>query len=396
MITDHFKRWLLFPIVVTLFLFAAPGAGWAQQVVTGKTGEGALYEFRVPDNWNRELVVWVHGITDPALPVGLVPDTPANLVFTTVRDGLLARGYAFAYSSFSENGYAVKDGVQRTHQLRGLFIARFGQPTRTFLFGRSLGTLVMLALLETFPSHYDGAVCQCGILGGGNAEFQYLADGRVLYDVFYSSGAFGSFPYILPGDAVHPVKLPFNPGDPAFMGVLGNFIAGGPLVYHYNVTTQIPFNFADASEAVSSAMSVVGFNVIYAEDALAHTHNRPPIDNTQTVYHDALYPAFDPLINATAERFDSTPDAVNYIDKYFTPTGMINVPVYTIHTTRDPLAPIWHEALFAGKVASAGRSAFLVQKPIDRWGHCSFTVQEQLDAFDALIHWVVTGVKPTP
>ncbi len=396
MIMHHIKRWFLFLNVATLLLFVAPGTAWAQQVVTGTTGEGALYEFRVPANWNHELVVWVHGIVDPALPIGLEPDTPTNQPFVDVRDGLLARGFAFAYSSFSENGYAVKDGVQRIHQLRGLFIAQFGRPTSTFLFGRSLGAGVTIALLETFPSQYDGAMCQCGMIGGSIPEFEYVSNGRILYDVFYSSGAFGTFPYILPGDAAHPVKLPFNPGDPAFNGVLGNFIAGGALVYHYNVTAQIPFNFADPNEAVRSAMSVVGFNVIYAEDALARTHDRAPFDNTQTVYHDALYPPFDPLINATAGRFASSPDAVNYVDKYYTPTGMIHVPVYTIHTTRDPVVPIWHETKFADLVSKAGRSQFLAQKSKDAWGHCTFTAPELLDAFDALINWVLTGVQPTP
>jgi fermentation-respiration switch protein FrsA (DUF1100 family) len=75
---------------------------------------------------------------------------------------------------------------------------------------------------------------------------------------------------------------------------------------------------------------------------------------------------------------------------------MINAPVYTIHTTRDPVVPIWHESLFAGKVAAAGRSEFLAQKSYDRWGHSTFTTQERLEAFDALITWIDTGVKPAP
>jgi len=75
---------------------------------------------------------------------------------------------------------------------------------------------------------------------------------------------------------------------------------------------------------------------------------------------------------------------------------MINAPVYTIHNTRDPIVPIWHESLFAGKVAAAGRSEFLAQKSYDRWGHSGITSQERLEAFDALITWIATGVKPAP
>jgi pimeloyl-ACP methyl ester carboxylesterase len=363
----------------------------AQQPVTGTTGEGTEYAFWVPDNWNKDLVVWVHGAIDPALPVDLLLDKDQGL--GGLRDGLLARGYAFGYSTFSENGYAVKDGLQRTHQLRGLFISKFGKPDRTFLYGISSGAGTAIALLEKFPKQYDGAVCQCGVVGGSIPEFQYLANGRILYDVFYSSGAFGAF-YQLPGDAGNPVTLPFSPGSPAFNGVLGNFLAGGALLYDYLQTAQIPF--ANPTEALNSAMTVVGFNVLYSEEAVSRTNYRLPWDNTQTVYHDPLSPSYDPLINSLAGRFSSSPNAVNYIDNYYSPTGMIHAPVYTIHTTRDPVVPFWHESLFAGKVAAAGRSDFLAQKTVDRWGHCTFTIQERLEAFDALMEWIAIGVKPTP
>ncbi len=381
-------------LVIAALIFAVMlvGEGQAQQVVTGTTGEGAQYEFWVPDNWNKDLVVWVHGIIDPTLPVDLLPDATQGM--GGLRDGLLARGYAFAYSTFSETGYVVKDGVQRTHQLRGLFISQFGKPEHTFLWGISMGGGITIALLEKFPGQYDGAVCQSGIVGGGLPEVQYLANGRVLYDVFYSSGAFGAFPYQLPGDAGHPVTLPFSPGSPAFNGVLGNLIAGGALLIDYNLTAQIPF--ANPTEAFNNAMTVIGFNVGYSENLISGTHNRLPYDNTKTVYHDPLNPSYDPLINSVADRFPSSPDAVNNLDKYYSPTGKIGAPVYTIHAMRDPIVPIWHESLFAGKVAAAGRSGFLAQKSYDRWGHLCFTAQEQLEAFDALISWINTGVKPAP
>jgi len=84
----------------------------------------------------------------------------------------------------------------------------------------------------------DHVLLICGRL----PEFEYIANARVLYDVFYSSGAFpyqspGFSPYQLPGDASHPVTLPFSsnlasPGAPAFYGVLGNLMAGGGLPFN--------------------------------------------------------------------------------------------------------------------------------------------------------------------
>ena len=91
----------------------------------GKTGPGSQYFLDVPPNWNRDLVVYAHGIVlPPNAPVGQ-PN------YTAIRDSLLARGFAVAASSFDMNGYSLKDGYIRTHQLRGLFSSKFGPPART-------------------------------------------------------------------------------------------------------------------------------------------------------------------------------------------------------------------------------------------------------------------------
>src|SRR6516162_8270497 len=92
---------------------------WAR-VVEGNTGPGSLYALYIPTNWNGDAVYFAHGIRAPQAEVSLEPDQDG---FFAVRDAIGALGYAFAYSSFSENGWAVKDGAQRTHQLRGLLNA---------------------------------------------------------------------------------------------------------------------------------------------------------------------------------------------------------------------------------------------------------------------------------
>jgi hypothetical protein len=51
------------------------------------------------------------------------------------RDQLLALGYGFGYSSFPENGLAVKEGAQRTRQVEAKFTSEFARPDRTYLMG---------------------------------------------------------------------------------------------------------------------------------------------------------------------------------------------------------------------------------------------------------------------
>jgi hypothetical protein len=59
-------------------------------------------------------------------------------------------------------------------------------------------------------------------------------------------------------------------------------------------------------------------------------------------------------------RYDATPDAANYVDKNYSPTGKIQFPVITLHTDQDPLVPEFHEAIYADTVGQAGNSDLLV------------------------------------
>ena len=96
--------------------------------MTGDNGHGAMYALFKPANWNGDVVYYAHGIVDAALPIAL----PTGDGFPDLRDALGGLGYAVAYSSFSENGWAVKDGVESTHELRALVSRNFGRPNRSF------------------------------------------------------------------------------------------------------------------------------------------------------------------------------------------------------------------------------------------------------------------------
>ena len=91
---------------------------------------GAQYAMFVPAAWNGRLVLWAHGFVDPHAPIALPDAQPPDVApwLVELRERLLAAGYAVAYSSYAENGWAVKDGAERTHELQGLFRSRFGIP----------------------------------------------------------------------------------------------------------------------------------------------------------------------------------------------------------------------------------------------------------------------------
>ena len=105
---------------------------WSQEI-TGTTADGAQYAIYVPAGWNGDAVFYAHGIIPPQAPVGLPAPGQDWDNAAVLRDALGQAGFAIAYSSFGENGYAIKDGIQRTHQLRGIFTSKVGRPNRAFL-----------------------------------------------------------------------------------------------------------------------------------------------------------------------------------------------------------------------------------------------------------------------
>src|SRR5262249_23215341 len=114
-------------------------------------------------------------------------------------------------------------------------------------------------------------------------------------------------------------------------------------------------------------------------------------DNRNTLYTGS---ANDAALNAGVERFKSEPAGVNYVAHYYTPTGKLQIPVLTLHTTQDPTAPFVEEALYAGVAAANGSSGLLVQQSVNRFGHCNFKPVEIANAVQSLILWVNFGIKP--
>lgn len=370
----------------------APPEPWAR-IIEGATGPGSVYAIYVPpaDKWNGEAVFYAHGIRDAAEPV----DLPRADGIAGLRDELGRMGYAVAYSSFSENGWAVKDGAQRTHQLRGLFASQVGQPSRSYLMGHSMGGLIAQQLAEKFPDQYQGTLAMCAPLGGGLAEVNYIANVRVVFDHFY--------PYAEPDNGTGLPGTVLDVPDwltvPQVIARVQKSVAANPAgLLAIASLAQTPLAGNNGTELFMSLATALAYNVRGIDDFLGRTHGHSMFDNSGTTYAAGarvlLPPSFLatllPGLNANVDRFTATPDALNYLDKYFTPSGALTVPTVTLHTTRDPVVPIFHERLFWEAVDRAGANGLLVeQRTVDRFGHCTFTTSEMMDAFVALRNRVV-------
>jgi len=358
---------------------------WKDQV-TGVTANSADYAMFVPEGWNGDVVFYAHGIVAPLAPVSLPGPNDWDDA-AALRDALGEAGFAVVYSSYGENGYAIADGVKRTHQLRGLFASRFGKPRRSYLVGHSLGAQVVQALAETYPSQYDGALAMCGVLGGTRLQTDYIAHARTLFDFYY--------PGVLPGSTMEmPVVITDVASQiqgPVVGAVLANPTGFGLIA----ASNQVQLAGNNNLELLTSLVNALAYQAIGVNDLLARTHGHTLFDNTTTVYNSALYPdIFYASANAGVRRYTATPDALEWLEHNYEPTGDLRIPMITFHKTRDRLVPYRHEAAYQARVAAAGESANLLQRSQNAFGHCDFGVQDVMSNFNDLVNWVSTGVRP--
>ena len=82
------------------------------------------------------------------------------------------------------------------------------------------------------------------------------------------------------------------------------------------------------------------------------------------------------------KRFQFTADAAR-LAKLQT-SARLRRPLVTMHTTGDPIVPVWHQSLYRSRLSFLGR---LLHTPftINRYGHCNFTDAELLAGFAVLV-----------
>jgi pimeloyl-ACP methyl ester carboxylesterase len=376
----------LVTVALALVVFLGIGTyAQAAEVVEGRIGPGAVYRLVRPDLWNGGLLIYAHGFVATSEPVALPEEADLFVQLVT------SQGFAIAYSSYSENGWAVKDGAQRTFQLLGLFESKFGTPSRVYLGGASMGGLIAIKLVEDHPGTFAGVLPACAAAGGTRAQFDYLANVRALFDVVY--------PGVLPGNAgavPTGLNLATAIAAPAAAAILGDPrpVTGAAVIASVD---QTPVPFSNGPQLLESIITALTGHAGSFTELAAQLPSSRYFDNAAVVYTSAVLPPSTLAgLNATVGRFEASPSALNYMQHFYEPSGEVTVPMLMLSTSLDPVLPGFHQRAYRDLVTAAGQSDLLVQQTINRYGHCTFTPAEIATAFGNLVAWVEFGIKPTP
>jgi hypothetical protein len=345
---------------------------------------GALYRVCVdPEKWSRDLVVFIPGYHDPA-SVPRLPDdlsaTPASVLFS----GL---GYGFATTSFRATGLIEADTwiggdlLELVATAKTLLSNTTGRTTRyVYQTGGSQGGLGTVQAVERYPNTFSGGLAGCGPIGDYRRQIAYVADFRVVFDHFFANvipdwpvwrqdPAAGSPGYVDPGS--------WQTAERSAAAALDD-PANADRIRQVLDVTRAPIDPGDPGSIKATALGGLWYSFRGTNDVIAKSGGMPfgNLDRLYSGSHD------DAALNAGVERFQFTADATRLAQVQT--SARLRRPLVTMHTTGDPIVPVWHQSLYRSRLSLLGR---FLHTPftINRYGHCKFTDAEILAGFAVLV-----------
>ena len=358
--------------VILFVILLLPATARAQAVpgacATGSLPSGALSLICVPTvGWNGQLVVYAHGYVAPGLPLGFYQlTTPDGLYLPLLVQSL---GYAFATTSYRQNGLAILEGVADVQELVTAFGDMNPPPTRTHIAGVSEGGLVATLLAERSPpDQFRSAFAACGQIGNFRLQINYVGNFRVLFDYF--------FPGVIPGS---PIAIPpevMADWYTVYVPAITRALAANPgRALELMRVAHAAFDPANPATVINTAISLLWYNVFGTNDAVRKLGGNP-FGNRLTWYFGSQN---DLRLNLQVRRLTASPVALHAMQPYET-SGDLAIPLVTLHTTSDELVPFGHELLYLAKVDLSDRGRF-IPLAVNRYGHCNFTAAELLGSF---------------
>jgi len=355
---------------------------------------GAAYRVEVPANWNGKLVMYAHGFRGEGSML-----TVSN---PSIRRYLIEQGYAWAASSYSTNYYDVRAGVEDTNALALAFnniAAANGRalaaPDRIYITGHSMGGHVTGAAIEAEAAatarnkvRYHGAVPMCGVMGDAEL-FNRFAGMQVTAQALAGVPSYPTDKWSEIVGLVTSTLFTSFPTAPTaqgvkYLSVVENLTGGVRPLFDQGIA--FGGSFPSAYGTFGSDGTVTGIL------------NRNVLDTNALTYVIEGDGPGSAALNASAQKLTAAPDAnrlrtdgLRWIPVI---NGEFNIPVVSIHTLGDLFVPFSMQQVYQQRAVANGSANWLVQRAIRGASHCDFTVAEQVQAFEDMVVWEQTGVKP--
>ena len=297
-----------------------------------------------------------------------IPEDQLQLGGLYVPDVVNFMGYAFATTSYSANGLAVREGLADLVDLVRIFRSQHPEVTRVYLVGVSEGGLITALATERYPDVFDGGLALCGPVGDFRAQADYFGDFRMVFDYF--------FPQILPSS---PISIPQSLMDDWHSYYAANVLpaitdpANAISVTQLMSVTQAAYDPLNLELSMGATISgVLWYNVFATNDARDKLHGQP-YDNDGRVYSGSLD---DARLNGQVQRFSAEAAALNELEaKYQTSRPAAGAPGHACTTRWIRSCPTgMRRSTAARSRPSTGTAMHNNLPPAARYGHCNFTL----------------------
>ena len=382
--------------------------------VSGTLRDGTSWIAEYPAGWNGIVILYSHGYG--ALSAADAPDA-------AMQATLLDRGYALAGSSYDPNGSewaldtAVSDQFGALDAVESSVLP--SPPKHVIAFGTSMGGLVSALEAEQGQGKIDGAVTTCGVVAGGVNLVEYQLDGQ--YAIAQLLGSPGlALTGLTGGSAASAAAVLSDDAARAQQTAAGRARLALAMAF-LNVTAWDPSSYAPAPAGDPAAQESAQYDALFggAFSSLDFTVDgrtsieqsaggQPAWDagaNFAALLAGSPYkPEVDALYQAAGLNLDgdlatltahatvkANPAALKTLTASSDPTGRLVVPELDLHTIGDNLVPVQNENYYAKLVNLAGRGSLLRQAYTDSFGHCNFSVSEQVAGIEAVLHRVTSG-----
>ena len=345
-------------------------------------------------SWNGDLVVFAHGYVSPAIETPEVEDyeipPESGQTVSMILNGL---GYAFATTSYSDNGLAIPQAVVDIKDLVDHFKDTYTTPGHIYLVGASEGGLVAALALETYPGLFDGGLAICGPVGNFKKQVNYLGDFLVLFNYFFPDFwddvefelkkiAGAQFvlekptPAGIPGILVNEDVWEAIVAPMVVSAIQSNPSARRQLLRVANAPVD-----PDDPLSMETVLGVLWYGIFATNDAIEKLGGIP-YDNSRRWYSGS---ANDLRLNWRIDRYRASGTALYNIESDLQTSGRLSDPLVTMHTTQDPIVPYWHETLYNLKTLFGGSLLYHLNVPVVRYGHCAFSQEELLTGFAIML-----------
>lgn len=362
------------------------------QCFAGRDVNGAIYWMAVPQNWNKVLVVHMHG--GPRISTRDIKGSANDLRHFAV---IVNAGYAWVNSTYRRPGYGVRMAAQDSETARQLFVARFGKPRLTLAHGQSWGANIAAKMMEIQPpgagdtKAFDGAFLTSGVLAGGTRGYDFRTDLRVVYQYYCSN-------HPRPNETQYPLNMGMAPGT---------FIPIDDLRARIKDCTGAHLKEAERTAEQKRRLANI-LNVIRIPEYVLFPHlawqtymfsdiayhrmgGRSPFGNLNVRYSGS---DDDDALNKGVARYAPDPHAVRTLADDADLSGAITAPVLSLHAIGDPTAFVEVNEHYRRAVEKAGKGGLLFQTYLDERAHAKLPPPVYPALLDALVNWIDSGKPP--